>query len=167
MQELYWTVGSIVLFTLNTYTSIETSKSNWLENQAFLKWNFAPHFPSLYTQPSCPVRNQPNSSTLDKSWNSNGKKSKSFQSSFSFLFFFPPKATPWFRIAISRASCIHAYTRSPVKAFVLIPCAGNWFADHNEWPNRVLQIIRRFLFDLVGMIPLDRNYNIQSYRFLF
>ena len=24
-----------------------------------------------------------------------------------------------------------------------VTCAGNWFADRNEWPNRV---IRRFLF---------------------
>ena len=30
-------------------------------------------------------------------------------------------------------------------------------ADHNEWPNRTQQI-RRFLFKVVGMITLDRNY---------
>ena len=30
-------------------------------------------------------------------------------------------------------------------------------ADHNEWPNR-LPTIRRFLFELAGMISLDRNY---------
>ena len=25
------------------------------------------------------------------------------------------------------------------------PCVGNWFADHNEWPNRIFTIIRPLL----------------------
>ena len=24
-------------------------------------------------------------------------------------------------------------------------CAGNWFADHNEWPNRIQQFVAFFL----------------------
>ena len=36
----------------------------------------------------------------------------------------------------------------------LTPCAGNWFADHNEWPNPYT-LIRRFLFLL--SLQLLRN----------
>ena len=28
----------------------------------------------------------------------------------------------------------------------LTSCAGNWFADHNEWPNRIYTIIRQYIF---------------------
>ena len=42
--------------------------------------------------------------------------------------------------------------------FFLIPCAGNWLTDHNERPNSYYTMIRRFLFELVDIISLDRNY---------
>ena len=29
--------------------------------------------------------------------------------------------------------------------FFLTSCAGNWFADHNEWPNRICTIIRQYI----------------------
>ena len=48
----------------------------------------------------------------------------------------------------------------------LTSCASNWFADHNEWPNRIDTIIRRFLFRLVGMMSLNRNYLSGSNKFI-
>ena len=42
---------------------------------------------------------------------------------------------------------------------ILTLCAGNWLADHNEWPNRIYNSASlSFPFELVGMTSLDRNY---------
>ena len=39
------------------------------------------------------------------------------------------------------------------------PCAGNWYADRNEWPNRVYnKSSLSFTFELVSVTSLDGNY---------
>ena len=42
-------------------------------------------------------------------------------------------------------------------------CAGNWFADRNEWPEPYT-VIRPFLFLLNSsvLISLDRNYLVRN-----